>query len=85
MSKNYFHEVYDRSLEMECPIEGWHTESGPGVFEAVCAMLYSQTKLKIADMFSGFDLLTSISNGRQCLSLQVCSFGSLNHAKLTTS
>lgn len=41
MSKDFFHDTYDRSLEMGCPIEGWHTESGPGVFEAVSVAMYS--------------------------------------------
>lgn len=35
MSKRYFHDIFDTSLEIGCPLEGWHTESGPGVFEAV--------------------------------------------------
>lgn len=37
MSKDYFHEIYDMSLLVGCPLEGWHTESGPGVYEAVSA------------------------------------------------
>jgi glutamine synthetase len=35
MSKDYFHSIYDTALAMGCPLEGWHTESGPGVYEAV--------------------------------------------------
>lgn len=35
MTKKYFHDIFDQSIEVNCPIEGWHTESGPGVFEAV--------------------------------------------------
>lgn len=34
-SKDYFHDVFDSSVKFGCHIEGWHTESGPGVFEAV--------------------------------------------------
>lgn len=34
-SKDYFHDVFDSSAEFGCNVEGWHTESGPGVFEAV--------------------------------------------------
>jgi glutamine synthetase len=37
MNKGYFYDVFDRSKEFRCNIEGWHTESGPGVFEAVSA------------------------------------------------
>ncbi|KAH7137487.1 hypothetical protein B0J13DRAFT_609512 [Dactylonectria estremocensis] len=55
MSKKFFHEVYDRCLDMGCPIEGWHTESGPGVFEA--ALKVSPVS-QMADNVSLFKLLT---------------------------
>lgn len=35
MTKEYFHSIYDKANELGCSIEGWHTESGPGVYEAV--------------------------------------------------
>lgn len=35
MSKQYFHDIFDQSIEMRCGLEGWHTESGPGVLEGV--------------------------------------------------
>lgn len=35
MAKRYFHDIFDTSLQVNCPVEGWHTESGPGVYEAV--------------------------------------------------
>lgn len=35
MNKEYFHAIYDQSIAFNCPLEGWHTESGPGTFEAV--------------------------------------------------
>ena len=34
-NQDYYYDVYDTCRKFECPIEGWHTESGPGVFEAV--------------------------------------------------
>jgi glutamine synthetase len=34
-NKDYFYGIMDASEKFRCPIEGWHTESGPGVFEAV--------------------------------------------------
>ena len=34
-NKVYFHQIFDRSIEFRTNIEGWHTEFGPGVFEAV--------------------------------------------------
>ncbi|KAH6643459.1 hypothetical protein BKA67DRAFT_528205 [Truncatella angustata] len=33
-NKDYFYEIYDSCAKFDCDIEGWHTESGPGVFEA---------------------------------------------------
>lgn len=36
MNKQYFHRIYDDARKFDCGIESWHTESGPGVFEAVC-------------------------------------------------
>lgn len=34
--KEYFHQIFDQAHAMRCGIESWHTESGPGVCEAVC-------------------------------------------------
>lgn len=28
-SKSYFTSIYDTALKFDCPIEGWHTETGP--------------------------------------------------------
>jgi glutamine synthetase len=33
-SKDFFYDIYDQSIQFTCPIECWHTESGPGVYEA---------------------------------------------------
>ncbi|KAI0174335.1 putative glutamine synthetase [Pestalotiopsis sp. NC0098] len=30
----YFHDIFDKCNQFDCGIEGWHTESGVGVFEA---------------------------------------------------
>ena len=35
-NQDYYYGVYDACEKFNCGIEGWHTESGPGVFEAVC-------------------------------------------------
>lgn len=34
-NKDYYYGIYDTCEQFKCDIEGWHTESGPGVFEAV--------------------------------------------------
>ena len=36
-NSEWFYDVYDSCEKFNCGIEGWHTESGPGVFEAVCS------------------------------------------------
>lgn len=33
-NKDYFYDVFESCAKFNCDIEGWHTESGPGVFEA---------------------------------------------------
>jgi glutamine synthetase len=33
-NQKYYYGVFDNCVEFKCGIEGWHTESGPGVFEA---------------------------------------------------
>ncbi|CAM1502345.1 Fc.00g043290.m01.CDS01 [Cosmosporella sp. VM-42] len=54
-SKDYFHEVFDTSAKFNCHVEGWHTESGPGVFEAALAAC---DVAEMADRVSMFKLLT---------------------------
>jgi len=36
-NKDYYYSIYDTCEKFNCGIEGWHTESGPGVFEAALA------------------------------------------------
>ncbi len=43
---NYFHDLFDSLKKFNIPLEGIHTETGPGVYEA--AMLYSEI-LEAAD------------------------------------
>jgi glutamine synthetase len=33
-NKKYFYDIFNTSAKINCPIEGWHTEGGPGVYEA---------------------------------------------------
>ncbi|RFU32829.1 hypothetical protein B7463_g3516, partial [Scytalidium lignicola] len=33
-NKDYYYEIFEACEKFNCSIEGWHTESGPGVFEA---------------------------------------------------
>lgn len=34
-NQDYYYGIFDACEQFRCEIEGWHTESGPGVFEAV--------------------------------------------------
>ena len=34
-NQDYYYGIYEACEKFNCGIEGWHTESGPGVFEAV--------------------------------------------------
>ncbi|KAH6894207.1 hypothetical protein B0T10DRAFT_508493 [Thelonectria olida] len=54
-SKDYFHDVFDQSVDFGCNVEGWHTESGGGVFEAA---LIVREFAEMADRASLFKLLT---------------------------
>lgn len=33
-NSEFFHEIFSSSNTLRCPIEGWHTETGPGIYEA---------------------------------------------------
>ncbi|KAI9697415.1 MAG: hypothetical protein M1836_004693 [Candelina mexicana] len=39
-NQDYYYGVYNACEKFNCGIEGWHTESGPGVFEAVSAIFF---------------------------------------------
>ncbi len=34
-NQEYYYGIFNTCSQFNCGIEGWHTESGPGVFEAV--------------------------------------------------
>lgn len=46
LKKEYFNDIYKNCMEYGIPIEGFHTETGPGVYEA--ALVYSDA-LEMAD------------------------------------
>lgn len=50
-NKDYFYDVFNSCEKFRCNIEGWHTESGPGVFEA--ALEFGDVK-EMADRASLF-------------------------------
>lgn len=36
-NSEWYYQVFNDCEKFQCEIEGWHTESGPGVYEAVCS------------------------------------------------
>lgn len=53
-NQEYYYGIFDSCAKFGCGIEGWHTESGPGVFEA--ALEFDQIN-KMADKASLFKLV----------------------------
>ncbi|KIY00434.1 uncharacterized protein Z520_04119 [Fonsecaea multimorphosa CBS 102226] len=53
-TRRYFYDIFDKSAQFNCNIEGWHTETGPGVYEA--ALKVSEVG-EIADRVSLFKYL----------------------------
>ncbi|KAJ9131639.1 Glutamine synthetase/guanido kinase [Pleurostoma richardsiae] len=50
-NKDYYYDIFNTCAGFDCDIEGWHTESGPGVFEA--ALEFGEIK-QMADRASLF-------------------------------
>lgn len=40
LNQDYYHAVFDSSRQFGCPMEAWHTETGPGVYE--CALEFTE-------------------------------------------
>ncbi|KAF7179140.1 hypothetical protein CNMCM7691_008071 [Aspergillus felis] len=53
--KKYFWDIFNTSAQFNCGIEGWHTEGGPGVYEAALKVC---NVTDMADRVSLFKLLT---------------------------
>jgi glutamine synthetase len=41
-NQEYYYSIFNTCDKFNCGIEGWHTESGPGVFEAVRGFSHPQ-------------------------------------------
>ncbi|KAJ5594634.1 Glutamine synthetase beta-Grasp [Penicillium hispanicum] len=54
-NKKYFYDIFNTSAQINCPIEGWHTEGGPGVYEAALKVCEIS---EMADRVAMFKLLT---------------------------
>ena len=54
LNQDYFHALFDQSIEFGIEVEGHHTETGPGVYETA---LGYQEALKMGDNAILFKLL----------------------------
>ncbi|TVY56487.1 Type-1 glutamine synthetase 2 [Lachnellula cervina] len=50
-NKDYYYGIFDACEKFNCGIEGWHTESGPGVFEAALSFGEIQQMADKAGLF----------------------------------
>ena len=58
-NKDYYYGIFDACEKFNCGIEGWHTESGPGVFEA--ALSFGE----VTEMADKAGLFKSVSHSRK--------------------
>ena len=72
-NKDYYYGIFDACELFNCPLEGWHTESGPGVFEGVSFYNYGDVELyPDSTPIAGNTILRGQGNGRQGRPVQVC-------------
>lgn len=57
-NQDYFYDIFDTCEKFNCNIEGWHTESGPGVFEAALEFGEITGMADRASLFKSVFLLT---------------------------
>ena len=54
-NQDYYYNVLNTCHEFNCAIEGWHTESGPGVFEAVWLLCEPSPELKLTESIQALE------------------------------
>lgn len=67
--KKYFYDIFNTCAQINCGIEGWHTEGGPGVYEAVSYLDWHLIEC-VADLIGPQSMRRS-RNGRQSILVQV--------------
>jgi glutamine synthetase len=55
-NQDYYYGIFDACEKFNCEIEGWHTESGPGVFEAALSFGEIQQMADKASLFKSVSL-----------------------------
>jgi glutamine synthetase len=69
-NKEYYYGIFDACEKFNCGIEGWHTESGPGVFEA--ALSFGEV-VQMADKAGLFKLVSKRKRtSAKSKSCQIC-------------
>lgn len=81
-NKKYFYDIFDTSAKVNCLIEGWHTEGGPGVYEAVCQDYKS---IRIPLTYPGTESMRGQRDGGPGSSFQVRTLYTSLHTHLTTA
>jgi glutamine synthetase len=66
-NQDYYYGIFDACEKFNTHIEGWHTESGPGVFEA--ALAFGEIRA-MADKAGLFKYAISLSYARHIPSTQ---------------
>jgi glutamine synthetase len=62
-NQDWYYGIFNACEEFKCGIEGWHTESGPGVFEA--ALQFDEIR-EMADRASLFKYVQSTPAHKLC-------------------
>lgn len=77
-NQEYYYGIFNTCEEFNCGIEGWHTESGPGVFEAVRLSRTnpSHVKLTYVSQALEFGEITAMADKASLFKLVVKSLGS---------
>jgi glutamine synthetase len=55
-NQEYYYGIFDACEKFNCGIEGWHTESGPGVFEAALSFGEIQQMADKAGLFKSVQM-----------------------------
>jgi hypothetical protein len=74
-NQDYYYGIFNACEKFRCNIEGWHTESGPGVFEAVRTPILGWFRsMKLLNSCVGSRVWRNRANGRQGRVVQVSDY-----------
>lgn len=59
-NKDYYYDIFNTCAAFDCNIEGWHTESGPGVFEAALEFGEIQGMADRASLFKSVRVILAL-------------------------